>query len=125
MKDPIKDLIYDPIEDLGGPQGGIGIELWKNDTGVPELLCNQTSRYGQGNVKADKFDEAGYIVLPPCLWGNASQGLQPPVYLPAGTPVFSVKRNRNTHAGHFGEMASWQMRGVPFDPSKAPQPTAS
>ena len=26
--------------------------------------------------------------------------------------LVSIKRNRNTHDGHFGEMASWQMRGV-------------
>ena len=58
-----------------------------------------------------------YVVLPPCLWGSASEGLEPPVYLPVGTPMFSIKRNRNTHTGHTGEMASWQMRGVPFDPA--------
>ena len=25
-----------------------------------------------------------------------------------------VQRTRNTHVGHTGQMASWQMRGVPF-----------
>mgnify|MGYP004361758237 CR=1 FL=1 len=35
--------------------------------------------------------------------------------------MFSIKRNRNTHAGHFGEMASWQMRGVNFDGLRARQ----
>ena len=88
------------------------IELWKNDTGKPELLCRQASKYGKGDVKGDKFDELGYIVLPPCLWGDKSEGLEPPVYLPTGTPMFSIKRNRNTYVGHTGEMASWQMRGV-------------
>jgi len=92
----------------------IAIELYRNDTGVPELLCRQQTKYGVGNVTGDKFDEAGYIVLPPCLWGAADEGLTSPVWLPANTPMYSVKRNRNTHAGHFGEMASWQMRGVPF-----------
>jgi hypothetical protein len=90
----------------------ISIELWKNDTGKPELLCRQASKYGKGDVKGDKFDELGYIVLPPCLWGDKSEGLEPPVYLPTGTPMFSIKRNRNTYVGHTGEMASWQMRGV-------------
>jgi hypothetical protein len=55
-----------------------------------------------------------YVVLPPCLWGDASEGLAPPSWLPPNTPMFSVKRNRNTWTGHFGEMASWQMRGVNF-----------
>ena len=60
----------------------------------------------------DRFDEAGYITLPPCLWGTADEGLAPPTWLPPNTPMLSIKKNRNTHAGHFGEMASWQMRGV-------------
>ncbi|KAL1520060.1 hypothetical protein AB1Y20_023535 [Prymnesium parvum] len=100
----------------------IGIELWKNDTGVPQLLCNQTTRYGSGEVQKDKFDEAGYLVLPPCLWGSKRERLQPPIFLAEGTPIFSVKRNRNTHTGHYGEMASWQMRGVPFDTATRPMP---
>ena len=61
----------------------------------------------------DKWDEAGYITLPPCLWGD-DEGLDAAPWLPDNTPVFSIKRNRNTHLGHFGEMASWQMRGVNF-----------
>ena len=96
----------------------ISIELWKNETGTPQLVCNQTSLYGKGDVAKDKFDEAGYIALPPCLWGTESE-LNDPVWLNGTTPMVSIKRNRNTRAGHFGEMASWQMRGVGFpDPSK-------
>jgi len=95
----------------------INIELYKNDTGVPELICNQTSLYGKGDVSTNKYDEAGYITLPPCLWGDDA-GLQPPVWLKPGTPMISIKRNRNTHNGHYGEMASWQMRGVPFPTEK-------
>ena len=89
----------------------IGIELYRNDSGTPQLLCNQTSVYGKGAVHLDRFDEAGYVLLPPCLWGSAEEGLEPPSWLPAGTPMYSLKRNRNTRSGHFGEMASWQMRG--------------
>ena len=37
-----------------------------------------------------------------------------PVLLPPGTPLISIKKNHNTKTGHFGEMASWQMRGVNF-----------
>ena len=62
-------------------------------------------------VLQDKWDEADYLALPPCLWG-ADEGLDPSVLLPPGTPLLSIKKNRNTHTGHFGEMASWQMRGT-------------
>jgi len=92
----------------------IDISLYRNDSGTPELICRQASKYGKGDVSHDRFDEAGYVVLPPCLWGDASEGLAPPSWLPPNTPMFSVKRNRNTWTGHFGEMASWQMRGVNF-----------
>jgi len=93
----------------------ISIELYKNDTGVPELLCRQVSVYGKGDVAVDKFDEEGYVALPPCLWGAKEEGLQPPVFLPAGTPMYSVTRTENSRVGHTGQMASWQMRGVPFE----------
>jgi len=91
----------------------ISLELYRNDTGTPKLLCRQLPQYGQGNVHVDKYDEAGYIAIPPCLWGD-DKGLDPPQWLPANTPLFSIKKNHNTHQGHFGEMASWQMRGVNF-----------
>ena len=89
----------------------ISLNLYRNDTG--EVLCEQMPVYGTGNVSHDKYDEAGYIAIPPCLWGNDT-GLRPSVLLPAGTPLRSIKKNRNTHIGHLGEMASWQMRGTFF-----------
>ncbi|XP_045181704.2 uncharacterized protein LOC123540595 [Mercenaria mercenaria] len=92
----------------------ISMELYRNDTGHEmELLCRQVPVYGKGNVTHDKFDETGYIALPPCLWGN-DKGLNPSVLLPPNTPMVSIKHNRNTNMGHFGEMASWQMRGTSF-----------
>merc|ERR1712216_494885 len=92
----------------------IGIWLYRNDPGHEmELLCHQAPVYGKGNVHLDKYDEAGYLALPPCLWGNDT-GLHPSVFLPKNTPLVSIKKNINTHTGHFGEMASWQMRGVNF-----------
>jgi len=92
----------------------ISIKLYRNDTGHEmELLCEQVPVIGKGNVHDDKYDEAGYIALPPCLWGD-DEGLNPSVLLPANTPMVSIKQNRNTHMGHYGEMASWQMRGVHF-----------
>jgi len=90
------------------------IELYENSTGIPKLLCRQLPKYGEGNVVNDKYDEAGYLALPPCLWGDKSEGLQPSVFLPKNTPMISIKKNYNTHMGHYGEMASWQMRGVNF-----------
>jgi len=96
----------------------IGIWLYRNDPGHEmELLCHQQSIYGSGNVDeeqgGDKYDEAGYIALPPCLWGD-DPGLQPSVLLPPNTELVSIKKNKNTYMGHYGEMASWQMRGVFF-----------
>ena len=35
----------------------------------------------------------------------------PPVLLTLDTQLLSVKKNNNTY-GHYGEMASWQMRGI-------------
>ena len=48
-----------------------------------------------------------------CLWGD-DKGLEPSILLPPNTELVSIKRNTNTHVGHYGEMASWQMRGVNF-----------
>jgi len=95
----------------------IGIWLYRNDPGHEmELLCHQAPLYGNGtgtNSKSGMYDEKGYLSLPPCLWGE-DKGLHPSVLLPAHTELVSVKKNRNTHMGHFGEMASWQMRGLDF-----------
>jgi len=96
----------------------VSIELYENRTGTPNLLCRQLPKYGSGDVEHDRFDEAGYLSLPPCLWSDlGGEGLEASVWLPEGTPLISIKRNWNTHMGHFGEMASWQMRGVFFPPA--------
>ena len=71
----------------------LSIELYMNNTGTPELLCRQVSLYGKGDVAVDRFDEAGYVILPPCLWGTAEEGLQPPVYLAQGTPYATQASN--------------------------------
>ena len=90
------------------------IRLFRNDTGHEmELLCWQRPKYGVGEVDKDKYDEAGYLALPPCVWGD-EPGLNASLLLPPGTPIVSIKRNFNTKVGHYGEMASWQMRGVAF-----------
>ena len=65
------------------------------------------------NMHFSKTDESGYLALPPCIFGQ-EPGLQPSQWIGPNTPMFSVKKNRNTNMGHYGEMASWQMRGVNF-----------
>jgi len=85
----------------------ISMELYNHDTG--ELLCQQTPVFGRGGQ--DKYDEDGYIAIPPCLWGSEEEGLVPPTLLTLETNLMSIKRNNNTY-GHYGDMASWQMRGI-------------
>jgi len=85
----------------------LSMELYNVDTG--ELLCRQEPVFGSGSGQT--YDELGYIALPPCLWGPASEGLVPPTLLSWNTNLMSIKRNNNTYT-HYGEMASWQMRGV-------------
>lgn len=85
----------------------ISMELYNEDTG--ELLCGVDGSFGQGR-KNRTFDEKGYIKLNPCIWGYDDGLLEPP-YLSWDTNLTSIKRNNNTNA-HYGEMASWQMRGV-------------
>ena len=84
----------------------LSMELYNADTG--ELLCHVEPRPGQSTDKV--YDELGFLAIPPCLWGH-EDGLMKPVFLSTNTTLLSIKRNNNTRA-HFGEMASWQMRGV-------------
>lgn len=85
----------------------LSMELYNADTG--ELLCSVEPIRGESPDKV--YDELGYVALPPCLWGSEEEGLTPPVFLSSNTTLLSIKRNNST-IGHFGEMASWQMRGV-------------
>ena len=72
------------------------------------------------------FDELGYLAIPPCIWGTeqvenrrllsfahfpSQEGLIAPIFLPFNANLTSIKRNNNTYT-HYGEMASWQMRGI-------------
>jgi len=84
----------------------LSMELYNADTG--RLLCSMAPEFGASD---EVYDELGYVALPPCLWGDAEEGLQPPELLSLDTELLSIKRNNNT-IGHYGEMASWQMRGV-------------
>jgi hypothetical protein len=90
----------------------LSLELYNNDTQPPTLICRQLPVYGTGDVH-DRFDEKGYAALPPCLWGESAEGLLPRPQLPYSTMLISVKKNNATYY-HYGEMASWQMRGILF-----------
>lgn len=85
----------------------LSMELYNSDTG--ELLCHVEPIFGSNSN--EKYGEDGFVAIPPCLWGDKSEGLAPPVLLSLNTTLLSIKRNNST-LGHTGEMASWQMRGV-------------
>ena len=72
----------------------------QNKTG--ELICRQDPVYGGKGDSEPKFDEAGYILQPPCLWGDGP-GLEP---MPLASGVtFTVRATTNSTYGHHGEMA--------------------
>jgi len=83
----------------------LSMDLYNMDTG--KLICSQTPIQGQNT---EVFDEKGYIAIPPCIWGDEDELEDPPV-LSVNTTLLSIKRCNSTY-GHYGEMASWQMRGV-------------
>ena len=84
----------------------IDMELYNADTG--DLICHVNGDLGRGTDM--KYDEEGYIKLNPCLFGE-DEGLLEPHLFNWDSNFTSIKRNNNTYA-HYGEMASWQMRGV-------------
>ena len=77
----------------------ISIQIYFNDTG--ELLCDQRSVFGQNNPNA-RFAEPGYINRPPCLWGDAKFGLEPPPKV--GGRVLRAVAITNATNAHHGEM---------------------
>ena len=90
----------------------ISMELWNDDTG--ELLCRNIATYGgtgARTIAGTRFDEHGYLALPPCLWGSPEEELPPPILIPWNATIRAVKRSNSTY-GHSGEMGLWQMRGT-------------
>lgn len=82
------------------------VEVCNATTG--ELLCREDPVYGgTGKIDQPKFDEPGYILQPPCLWGSSEFGLEEPVDT-TGYTLHSVKTSNATY-GHHGEMAWQQM----------------
>jgi hypothetical protein len=45
------------------------MRMMRNDTG--EIICEERPVYGgTGKLDLSKFDEPGYILQPPCVWGK-------------------------------------------------------
>lgn len=85
----------------------ISVELYNADTG--DLICRVVPELGKGRQHM-KYDEEGYIRIDPCVWGEDDGLLEPP-FITWDTNLTSIKRNNNTYE-HYGEMASWQNRGI-------------
>lgn len=70
--------------------------LYNNVTG--DLVCKQNPIYGgTGQIDQARFDEPGYILQPPCLWGD-QPGLEP---MPKASGVrFMVVAITNSTYGH-------------------------
>eukprot|EP00941_MAST-03F_sp_MAST-3F-sp1_P004163 g4163.t1 len=86
----------------------ISMTLINSDTGM--VLCDIKPIYG--NNDKERFDEAGYVAIPPCLTSQHGQpGLPEPIILQKNANLTSIKVNNATYA-HHGEMAMWQMRAV-------------
>jgi len=72
-----------------------------------ELLCEERTVFGGSGHSDAKFDEPGYILQPPCIWGKLEHGLTEPPQTD-GYTLHSVKTS-NASYGHHGEMAWQQM----------------
>jgi len=94
----------------------LAMEIYNNNTG--ELLCHQEPIYGgTGKVDLPKYDEPGYLLIPPCLWAPPSHpqpGLQP---MPrASGQRFLIVAITNSTYGHHGEMAFPEVTLAPLHP---------
>jgi hypothetical protein len=84
----------------------LGGELYNADTG--ELLCHVEPMAGNSS---DALNEESYLWLPPCQWGDVSDGLTPSPLLYPSTNLTSIKRGSSAY-GHTGVMAIWQTRAA-------------
>jgi hypothetical protein len=81
-------------------------ELRNVDTG--EVLCVGVPVHGQSE---DVFDEAGYLYIPPCIWGTVEEGLFPPPIFQKNTTLQMITFYNSTY-GHPGQMGIWQMKAA-------------
>jgi len=85
------------------------IKMYRDWNGTHgELMCEERPVYGgTGQVDQEKYDEDGFILQPPCLWGSEEQGLEAPPDV-NGRTLHTVKTSY-ANDGHHGEMAWQQM----------------
>jgi hypothetical protein len=84
----------------------LSVELYNNRTG--KLLCRETPIYGHSRQShGDKFEEPGFIAVPPCLWGDVEHGLESPPVV-SGERLHAIKTANSTY-GHHGEKAWLQV----------------
>jgi hypothetical protein len=81
----------------------LDMTLYDNQTGA--IICQEKPIYGHNNSLP--FDEPGYILQPPCLWGSSRYGLTSPPDV-SGKTLTIIKHSNSTY-GHHGEMAWSQM----------------
>lgn len=85
-----------------------GTKVCNASTGT--LLCREEPVYGgTGRVDLPRFDEPGFILQPPCLWGSAEFGLEEPPDTDGERYVLGSVKTSNATYGHHGEMAWQQM----------------
>ena len=89
--------------------------IYNNVTGA--LVCSQKPVYGgTGKISDSTYDEPGYILTPPCIWGD-QPGLTP---MPKASGVkFLIKAITNSTFGHHGEMAFPEVTLVPWKNTSA------
>ena len=69
------------------------------DAGTGELLCEERPVYGGHGNSPKRFDEPGFILQPPCLWGDARFGLEdPPDTDPEKWVLHTVKTSNDVRA---------------------------
>ena len=77
------------------------------DETTGKLLCREETVWGSGDTNTNRFDEHGFILQPPCLWGSPEVGLEPP--LDVRNKTLFARKTADANHGHHGEMAWMQM----------------
>ena len=79
----------------------LSMSIANNATG--EMLCRSFPTYGgrnptqrHANNTGGRFQEAGFVAVPPCLWGSPEHGLDPPPNL-EGVTLRIVKESNATY----------------------------